>query len=190
VEIEEPFWIATTEITNYTYEDFAYEDDRRCEYSSEDNHPAVRVSWWGARRFCRELGEAFEEYEFRLPTEEEWEYACRAGTTTAYFSGEEPDTLANWAWYETGDSPFPWNSERKPSPVGQKEPNPWGLHDILGNVWEWTESPGPNADTRVFRGGGCRSGPGDLRSATRRWTVKGRRIAFLGFRPVMVEKAE
>jgi formylglycine-generating enzyme required for sulfatase activity len=191
VEIPEPLWIATTEVTNLTYEQVIYEEDRRDKYSSQDEQPAVYVSFWGAKRFCRELDDSLEEYDFRLPTEEEWEYACRAGSTAEYFFGDDPAALGDYATYEKADSPFPWSSENRPGPVRAHRPNPWGLYDILGNVWEWTSSPGPSDDeTRVIRGGGCRSGTGDLRSATRRWTVRGRRIAFLGFRPVMVERNE
>ncbi len=183
VEIAEPFWIATTEITNRVFEDEIY-DHERCAYSSEDDQPAVRVSWWSARRYCRKISE-WSDFVLRLPTEEEWEYACRAGTDTEYFFGDAPDTMCEHTHHETENGSDPWDSEQKPLIVGGRKPNPWGLIDMVGNVWEWCENDGPTSNVRIFRGGGCRSGSNDCRSATRRWTVPGRRIAFLGFRPVM-----
>jgi formylglycine-generating enzyme required for sulfatase activity len=111
---------------------------------------------------------------YRLPTEAEWEYACRAGTTTTYFFGDDESKLKAYAWFED-------NSGGKPRPVGQKPANPWGLYDMHGNVWEWCndfykvdyyqESPRENprgpetGETKVLRGGAwkfsaesCRSG--------------------------------
>jgi len=183
VEIPEPFWIATKEVTNEQFESYT-DDHERCEYSSEDDQPAGRVSLWGAMRFCQNAYDwSKTEQVLRLPTEEEWEYACRAGTTTEYFFGDAPKALEVYAHYEADDT---WESDEKPIVVGSMKPNPWGLFDMTGNVWEWCSSEGPKGDSRVIRGGGCRSGSGDCRSATRRWTVPGRRIAFLGFRPVLV----
>jgi formylglycine-generating enzyme required for sulfatase activity len=185
VEIPEPFFIATTEVPNEVFERFIDEHER-CDYSLKDRHPAVRVSWWTANRFC----DRFTEYIWktgqlcRLPTEEEWEYACRAGTTSRYFFGEDPGRLATYAAARPDGPPFPEGG--KPRLVAGLLPNPWGLFDITGNVWEWCANDGPTSEVRIFRGGGCRSGPEDCRCATRRWTVPGRRIAFLGLRPVLV----
>jgi formylglycine-generating enzyme required for sulfatase activity len=153
------------------------------------NNPVEQVRWSDAVRFCNKRSELeglracydlktwkcdFNADGYRLPTEAEWEYACRAGTSTAYFFGDDPSKLGDYAWFDK-------NSGGRPRPVGQKQPNAWGLHDICGNVWEWcndfytvdyySESPltdpkGPDAgQTKVVRGGAwrfsaqrCRSG--------------------------------
>jgi len=154
-----------------------------------DKNPVEQVRWSDAVRYCnaRSLLEGiqpcydlntwrcnFDANGYRLPTEAEWEYACRAGTKTAYFFGDDPSKLKDYAWFEQ-------NSGSKPQPVGQKKPNPWGLYDMHGNVWEWCndfykvdyyqDSPEENpkgpetGETKVVRGGAwkfsdesCRSG--------------------------------
>ena len=120
------------------------------------------VSWEDAQAFCKKLGDGF-----RLPTEAQWEYACRAGTTTVYSFGDDASRLDEYAWYEgNADS----KDEKYAHVVGKKKPNPWGLYDMHGNVWEWCEdsydedyyegSPASdphNTSTgayRVLRGGG------------------------------------
>ncbi|MBN2136582.1 MAG: formylglycine-generating enzyme family protein [Sedimentisphaerales bacterium] len=152
-------------------------------------NPVEQVRWSDAVRYCnaRSRLEGFEPcYDlqswecnfdangYRLPTEAEWEYACRSGTKTAYSFGNSPSQLKDYAWFED-------NSGSKPHPAGQKRPNPWGLYDMHGNVWEWCndfygvdyyqqspeENPkGPKAgESKVVRGGAwkfsadsCRSG--------------------------------
>jgi formylglycine-generating enzyme required for sulfatase activity len=94
-----------------------------------DNYPANYVNWPDAVEFCRQLSEK-EGLEYRLPTEAEWEYACRAGTTTAYSFGDDASELGEYAWHKE-------NAEQYAHTVGQKNPNPWGLYDMHGNVWEW-----------------------------------------------------
>lgn len=94
-----------------------------------DKFPAMNVSHHAAMEYCRWLS-AKTKVHYRLPTEAEWEYACRAETTTAYSFGSAADKLGDYAWF-TG------NADERPHPVGKKNPNPWGLHDMHGNVAEW-----------------------------------------------------
>jgi len=122
--------------------------------SGEGDHPVVWVSWFAAKAYCEWAGG-------RLPTEAEWEYACRAGSTTEYCFGDVHSQLGDNAWYRR-------NANRRTHPVGQKKPNHWGLHDVHGNVWEWTssiykdypyvandgrEDPKDTGSSRVLRGG-------------------------------------
>ncbi len=177
-------------------------------FEQTDEHPVVNVSWNDAKAFCKWLSEK-EKKAYRLPTEAEWEYACRAGTKTAYAHGDDPEGLAaagNVA-DATARAKFPaWTLGIKAkdghawtAPAGQFKKNAFGLHDMHGNVWEWCEDwydpegyttgkvkdpTGPLAGTaRVQRGGGWSSAPHRARSASR----VGRdpssyRGAYLGFR--------
>ena len=99
-------------------------------FKGKDN-PVEWVSWDDAQAFCKKLSEQTKQ-SIRLPTEAEWEYSCRAGTKTTYHSGDSDKDLDRVAWYEV-------NSKRTIHPVGQKEPNTFGLYDMHGNVWQWCE---------------------------------------------------
>ena len=100
-------------------------------FKDTSKNPVEKVSWDDAQEFCRKLSEKTGK-KHRLPSEAEWEYACRAGIQTRYYFGDNEYQLGEYAWY--GD-----NSGSKPHPVGQKKPNNWGLYDLHGNVWEWCE---------------------------------------------------
>ena len=95
----------------------------------EEERPVLMCSWFQAMVFCKWLSKKTGK-TYRLPTEAEWEYACRAGTTTAYSFGDDPDQLEDYAWYED-------NSDDMTQQVAKKKPNPWGLYDMHGNVAEW-----------------------------------------------------
>ena len=152
--------------------------------------PAICMTHHAAMEFCRWLS-AKTGQVYRLPTEAEWEYACRAGTKTAYFFGDDPKQAGDYAWYVE-------NAE-KPMPIGKKKPNPWGLHDIVGNVSEWcldqhvadiyskramvelvkgpVELPSAKEYPYVARGGSWDDDPDRLRSAARlssnlEWSVQ------------------
>jgi formylglycine-generating enzyme required for sulfatase activity len=148
----------------------------------KDGYPAVCMTQLAAKMYCKWLSAKTGRY-YRLPTEAEWEYACRAGTTTAYSFGDDPDQLDDYAWYLD-------NSDDKYQKIGKKKPNPWGLHDMHGNVAEWVldqyvvdsyktfagmKSPITSATTeynRVIRGGSWDDEAPGLRSAARRGSVK------------------
>ncbi|MHC4658029.1 MAG: SUMF1/EgtB/PvdO family nonheme iron enzyme, partial [Planctomycetota bacterium] len=126
VEITKPFYMAVYEVTNAQYELYnpSHKDQRgRAGFSKDDNEAVTFVSWHDAAAFCKWLREK-EQLPYRLPTEAEWEYACRAGTTTAFHTG---DTLPNESAGSSGTS----------LTVGKKTPNRWGLYDMHGNVEEW-----------------------------------------------------
>jgi uncharacterized protein (TIGR02996 family) len=140
------------------------------EFKGEDNRPAERVTWHDCQEFCRKLGDKMGR-RFRLPTEAEWEYACRAGTTTPFFFG---DTLfTDQANYDGYDRAGRRVNRKQTTRVGTFPPNAWGLYDMHGNVFEWCEDRyawdyGPNPGTnRVLRGGGWYSDAGFCRSDRR-----------------------
>ncbi len=182
------FYIDTYLVTQEHYQKIMGDNPSR--WKGEKN-PVEQVRWSDAVRFCNKRSnlEGFvpcydlESWEcnfdadgYRLPTEAEWEYACRAGTQTAYFTGNNSSKLADYAWFDK-------NSGGHPQPVGQKQPNPWGLYDMCGNLWQWCndfyqvdyyeesleENPrGPKAgDSKVVRGGAWKSSADSCRAGYR-----------------------
>ncbi|HYE33430.1 MAG TPA: SUMF1/EgtB/PvdO family nonheme iron enzyme [Methylomirabilota bacterium] len=236
----EPFWMGKTEITWNEYELFQFPDQEKkirerrslkgindpvadlvtrpttpyVEMSfgmGKDGYPAISMTQHAANTYCKWLSAKTGQF-YRLPTEAEWEYACRAGTTTAFSFGDDPEKLGEHAW-------FVGNSEFKYQKVGVKAPNPWGLHDMHGNVAEWcldqylpdayqkfteavTTTPWQKATQpypHVVRGGSWNDDPELLRSAARNasdpsWKMQDPQLPksiwyltdaqFLGFRVV------
>ena len=181
------FWMGRYAVTQGQWE-AVMGSPARCYIEECDTCPVRCVSWHDTQEFIAVLNEQESEagYQYRLPTEAEWEYAARAGTSGARY-GE----LDEIAWYAG-------NSGETIHPVGQKLANAWGLHDMLGNVWEWTADwyrSYPGADDefdysgsrRVFRGGGWSDGAWYVRSAYRSITSPGYRFNFIGFRLVRTE---
>jgi formylglycine-generating enzyme required for sulfatase activity len=139
VTISRGFWMGRYEVTQAEYE--AVMGDNPSRFTGDPNRPVETVSWFDATAYCdaltereRAAGRTGTNSVYRLPTEAEWEYACRAGTTTRFSYGDDPGypNLTAYAWY--GD-----NSGGTTHPVGQKLPNPWGLYDMHGNVFEWCQ---------------------------------------------------
>ncbi|MFI4874422.1 MAG: SUMF1/EgtB/PvdO family nonheme iron enzyme [Blastopirellula sp. JB062] len=205
----DPFWIGKYEVTWDEYEPFMitqidrHKDGARIDYDAQKHtivdavsqptppytemsfgmgqrgYPAISMTQHAANKYCQWLS-AQTGHFYRLPTEAEWEYACRAGTTTAYSFGDDPDKLTQYGWFYD-------NANEKYQKVGLKKPNPWGLHDMHGNVMEWTadqyvpdyfekikqspNNPYLKPETlypRSARGGGWDDDPDRLRSAARR----------------------
>jgi eukaryotic-like serine/threonine-protein kinase len=196
VTLSRDFWLGKMEVTRGQWEQvmgtkpWGGSGDK-----SDADLPAANVDWKDVTEFCRKLtdreranGKLEANEVYRLPTEAEWEYACRAGTTTAYSFGDEESKLGDFGWFDG-------NSGNKPRLVGRKKPNAWGLHDMHGNVWEWcsdwydgklgdsVDPVGPaGGSSRVHRGGCWRYLPVLCRSAFRSNSVPSLRFDSLGFR--------
>lgn len=159
-------------------------------FKGDDNLPVEQVSWDDAQEFINKLNEMNDGYKYRLPTEAEWEYACRAGTSGDYYA-QDPDDIA---WYLD-------NSGKKTHRVGTKQANAFGLYDMSGNVWEWCRDwyvdtyngaptdgsarlSGGEQKSRVLRGGSWLYAAALLRSALRNWGTPDFRYDNVGFRVV------
>lgn len=172
VQLTRPFFLGKTEVTRAQWE--AMMGDNPPDAEAYDM-PVTPVAWKDAMEFCRKLSLKARR-EIRLPTEAEWEYACRSGSTSQWCFGDHEYELLDYAWYAE-------NSDGKAHPVGGKYPNSWGLYDMHGNVWEWcadwyggyrypprkeVDPIGPTGGPgHVLRGGSWTSGPSELRSAAR-----------------------
>jgi formylglycine-generating enzyme required for sulfatase activity/serine/threonine protein kinase len=193
VTLTKPIYMGVHEVTNAQWEQVmgGVPSSRK-----DANLPVENVNWDEVHEFCQRLSALPDEKQagrvYRLPTEAEWEYACRAGTTTQWSFGDDDSMLGEYAW-------FRGNSSRVTHPVGTKKPNAWGLFDMHGNVWEWCSdgysngysnfkksavhdprepSRGPG---RVIRGGGFGDVAGPCRSASRNG-VQSARFIWLGIR--------
>ncbi|MBP86854.1 MAG: Sulphatase-modifying factor protein [Planctomycetaceae bacterium] len=198
VTLSHGFWMGKFEVT---------EDQCQLVIGTKPSHfkgkslPVDQVSWDDAKKFCakltkleRERDELPDGWEYRLPTEAQWEYACRARTTTAYSFGDSASQLGDYAWHDG-------NSGLTAHEVGQKKPNHWGLCDMHGNVFEWCqdsyqttlvggtdpEVTKKHGSTRVFRGSNWGLAATHSRSADRYWYGSGNRCIGLGFRVALVQ---
>ena len=201
VTITRAFYMQTTEVTQDQWYRVmkttigAQRDKGKPEwklYGEGGSLPMYYVSWDEAMEFCKKLS-SMDGRTYRLPTEAEWEYACRAGTSTRYYWGDDLNynDIGHYAWYDG-------NSNQLVHSVGSKKPNRWGLYDMSGNVWEWcldwydenayppvvcTDPQGPPSGSgRVVRGSSWRGNALLSRSARRHYFTPSSRNDFVGFR--------
>ena len=187
VRLSQAFYLGSCPVTQGQWQ--AIMGSNPSQFTGDLQRPVETVSWHDAQEYIRRLNVREPGVVYRLPTEAEWEYAARAGMTTAYSYGDDPGQLRDYAWYAV-------NAGRQTHPVGEKRPNAWGLHDMHGHVCEWAQDwysaytaatavdpTGPAAGAaRVIRGGGWIGGAGPCRSAYRRGADPGLRRAYLGVR--------
>jgi formylglycine-generating enzyme required for sulfatase activity len=202
VTLTNEYWIGKYEVTQREYADLA---GTNVSYFKTDlNCPVEMVSFTKAMEYCaaltkreREQGRLPGNWEYRLPTEAEWEYACRAGSTNRFSFGDDEARAGEYAW--TAE-----NSDGATHSVGQKLPNTWGLYDAHGNVWEWcmdwfapypamhlTNPIGPSTGKfKVFRGGGWDKEAKFARVPSRFMMEPANGINFVGFRLVLARVAD
>lgn len=198
VNLTRGFWVGRTEVTQFDYQ--ALMCTNPAAFTGDLERPVERVSWEEAVAYCGRLTQRERAadrlppgYTYRLPTEAEWEYAARAGTTTGFSWGDEPDALPTYGWFSA-------NSASVTHPVGQRTANPWGLHDVQGNVFEWCFDwlgavPGGAVTNLVgtvggayqaIRGGAWSGAAWSCRSSWRLGYAPNQRQADVGFRVVLV----
>lgn len=201
VTIPAPFAMAKYEVTQELYQAIAGKNPSRWQ---GPRNSVEMTNWNEAVEFCAKVTQELrrlkllgEDEVIRLPTEAEWEYCCRAGTTTTYSFGDKDDDLGEYAWF-TG------NAKGNDPPVGKKKPNAWGLYDMHGYVWEWVQDSWhasyekapkdgsaweeKDARQRVARGGSWTNKAEQCRSAARHHPAADHRSADLGFRCVRAKK--
>lgn len=198
VTISKGFWMGRYEVTQMEYATVVGKNPSF--FKGDLNRPVEQVNWNDAVNYCAQLtlreqaaGRIPSGCRYRLPTEAEWEYACRGWTSTRFSYGEDPGytNLTAYSWHNL-------NSAATTHPVGQKLPNGWGLYDMHGNVWEWCQDwygsyptgividpEGlPNGADRVLRGGSWNANPWICRSAMR-GTATSRMPSVIGFRVIL-----
>ncbi len=198
VTISQDYYLGAMEVTQGQYlkvmkTNPSYFQKRSIGGSDSSMYPVDSVSWEDAMDFCKGLSELPEEKKagrvYRLPTEAEWEYACRAGSKSTFSSGDSADSLASSAWFGN-------NSNGRTHPVGEKKANAWGLYDMHGNVWEWcsdwygtyptkaiTDPIGTDKGYYIVSRGGCwHCGVTYCRSARRFWNYPTGLGYYYGFR--------
>jgi len=201
VTLSRDFWLGKYEVTQGDYT--AVVGKNPSHFPGDPLRPVERISHIDAVAYCaaltrreREAGRLPASYGYRLPTEAEWEFACRAGTTNLFSFGDSTTEADQYAWTLE-------NSEATTHPVGLKRPNPWGLYDMHGNVWEWCSdwyapySPGPltnpvgpaSSQYKVFRGGGWNHAIEFARSSNRFMMGSSNGINFVGLRVALSQTA-
>ena len=204
VAITKEFYLQTTEVTQGQW--FAVMGARpwqgKLYVKSGDDYAACHVSWDDAVKFCEQLS-GKEGVEYRLPTEAEWEYACRAGSKKRFSFGNDAGRVGDYAWWGGFVGAGNAVGEQYAHRVGRKKANAWGLHDMHGNLWEWcadtfdaeayqarsgaTRDPKVSSGSeRVLRGGSWRREPNDIRSSYRYMKTPDYRYDAIGFRVVRV----
>ncbi len=202
--LSEPFYLSRRTVTQGQWASVMKSKPwkgRDCIKDDKD-HPAAYLSWNDATAFCEALSYQTEtlpeNWMFALPTEAQWEYACRAGTTTRYCFGKDEGQLPDYAWFDRNAA----HAGKMYAPrSGQLKPNPWGLFDIHGGLWEWCRDfyqntlPGGSdplvtqASAHRVRRGGCWLNPDvDCRSAVRGFSSAESRVNWLGFRVAVVPR--
>ena len=196
VTLTNGFWLADSACTQALWTVVMTGNPSR--FQGEPNHPVENVSWLDVQPFIKKLNTLFPDLHAHLPTEAQWEYACRAGTQTPFSFGENitPEQVNYHGGYPRAGSDKGLN-RGKTVPVKSLPPNPWGLFEMHGNVWEWCadwhaeEYPkqaminplGSNEDTRRVLRGGSWFNPGrSMRSANRGWGEPANRDDIFGFR--------
>ncbi len=194
VTITRDYWIGKYEVTQGEF--LSLMGRNPSHFTNDLSLPVEKVSFLDASNYCaavtqreRAAGRLPDGYVYRLPYESEWEYACRAGATNQFHFGDNPDQADAFAW--TGE-----NSDAMTHPIGQKQPNAWGLHDMHGNVWEWcfdwfaaypaqplTDPVGPpTSKYKLFKGGGWNQDAQFGRASSRFMMSPSNGIHFVGFR--------
>ena len=194
VRFSQDYYLGVTHVTRGQFAAFAKDTDFKGGkwddpgFEQSGDHPVVNVSWEDAQLYCKWLSKK-DGRKYRLPTESEWEYACRAGTQTTYSFGNDEEKLGDYAWYSA-------NSGKRTHPVAKTKPNAWGLYDMHGNALQWCEDrfgdyprgevsdpPGREVGPgRVYRGASWDFPPQFCRSSLRLWNVPTCRGNELGFR--------
>jgi formylglycine-generating enzyme required for sulfatase activity len=191
VKIKHSFYLQTTPVTQGQWQRLIGDNPSYFKDGGEDC-PVEQVSWKEAQQFIKKLNQVEKTKDYRLPSEAEWEYACRAGSEAEFFFGDDVERLDEFAWYFE-------NSGNKTHRVGEKKPNGWGLYDMHGNIWEWVEDDWhdsyegapddgrawvdkPRGSCRVIRGGSWSYDARCWRSATRDCHGPDGRNGLVGFR--------
>ncbi len=191
VKIERPFYLQTTPVTQGQWQRVMGDNPSHFKDGGDDC-PVENISWDRVREFIKKLNQIKKTKAYRLPSEAEWEYACRAGCDAEFAFGDDANRFGEFAWYKK-------NSEWTARPVSQKKPNAWGLYDMHGNVWEWMEDDwhdsyegapadgrawvdGPRGALRVVRGGSWGFDARHCRSAARIIIPPEVDLLFVGFR--------